>query len=406
MRGKKLCGLLMVFVSLTMVCGCSSGETSSKTANTSASDTGGIESTADSTEQADDVKTPEMDSDKQEDGETDIVAPDNEGIYAPVLEENITAIREGNYRERLEQSSYLLDSMTFEISVLEPEDILQKYGYIIMDINEDGVPELLIGKDNYVIGAYTFQDDTIVRFLDYAGVMDDNACFFGTDGCFYRTIMSEAGPGVIIETLPKNATEMTCVEYYFMKYEPQRGDYVFYHNTSGEYDSQVSEELDQDTYFSILNDVKTRYLTLEFQSLAGFAGLSESGGAQIDHTTGLTKDELYALYEATKKKDAEIQARLDEAWDMRTMNEAADERYEVWDTMMNAVLDYFETTLSEQEMVAVMEEQEKWFEEKKAIAEAEAAEYEGGTAYPLTLTMTHARETQARVEVLMQKIYK
>ena len=135
--------------------------------------------------------------------------------------------------------------------------------------------------------------------------------------------------------------------------------------------------------------------------------LSQTGIPESELTGGQSfsgASDILALYAETKKKDQEITARLQAgASGMMGMREDASEQYVLWDTFLNKLLSHLEETLSENEWNELKMEQQAWEIEKDAKAEAEAAEVEGGTAYPLTLTLALTDEIIARVEILMAR---
>ena len=128
-------------------------------------------------------------------------------------------------------------------------------------------------------------------------------------------------------------------------------------------------------------------------------------GEVSGNRNSLDQNQLLSLYEEVKKKDAEIDLWFEtEAMDMMSMRTKAGEKYALWDTFLNTVLGYFEATLPGDEWEALKAEQQTWSEMADAIAEEHASEYEGGTAYPLELSLSYTEEMIVRAEELMQRV--
>lgn len=136
--------------------------------------------------------------------------------------------------------------------------------------------------------------------------------------------------------------------------------------------------------------------------------VSRKGAAEEEHSDGqkaTDKNAILSVYEEVKQKDAEIDEWFaTEAMAIMPMREKADERYELWDSFLNTLMEYFEATLPEDEWNAMEEEQQMWRDAAEAIAEEHASEYEGGSAYPLELSLSYSDEMKTRVEELIRRI--
>ena len=145
-------------------------------------------------------------------------------------------------------------------------------GYTFLDVNHDGVTELIIGsiseeKDGKYFGqniysAYTYED---IPYLLLEG-WSRNRCFLLEDGTFY----TEGSGGAMYSLLENsvldaNATQLTCKDLYFTYEKDESFEEIgFYHNTTGEWDVSVSEELEEDAFWSKYDEYGSRTTTLEF----------------------------------------------------------------------------------------------------------------------------------------------
>ncbi len=102
---------------------------------------------------------------------------DYEAIYEPVLKENYDALVNGyDYEKDYKYlSSGVMEALTYEN---DNNMLLDEMGYIIEDISGDGIPELMIGRNNptsadnmadeegYIYSGYTYKDGELVCFLE------------------------------------------------------------------------------------------------------------------------------------------------------------------------------------------------------------------------------------------------
>lgn len=86
------------------------------------------------------------------------------------------------------------------------------------------------------------------------------------------------------------------------------------------------------------------------------------------------------------------------------MNLKSQELYELWDCALDAVLHALESTLSEEELAALTEEQQAWIAEKDAAVKEAGQEMQGGSIYPLIVNSEAARLTEERVLELYERL--
>ena len=132
-----------------------------------------------------------------------------------------------------------------EVGWLDQEEILKNIGYVIMDINGDDIPELLIGEHGYpgtneqndiVWGGYSYyygaNGGEVVFFLD--GWTRNQYMWIG-NGLFYHEGSGSASSGSVgFARLFKDGSLLTWDDFYFFE-----GADV-YHNNLGTYNVDQS----------------------------------------------------------------------------------------------------------------------------------------------------------------------
>ena len=177
-------------------------------------------------------------------------------------------------------------------------------GYTFLDVNHDGVTELIIGsiseeKDGKYFGqniysAYTYED---IPYLLLEG-WSRNRCFLLEDGTFY----TEGSGGAMYSLLENsvldaNATQLTCKDLYFTYEKDESFEEIgFYHNTTGEWDVSVSEELEEDAFWSKYDEYGSRTTTLEFVPFSMYQYVGEQRNTEI------TEDEVVSVEWITKEQ--------------------------------------------------------------------------------------------------------
>lgn len=135
------------------------------------------------------------------------------------------------------------------------------------------------------------------------------------------------------------------------------------------------------------------------------AGFNELLNVQISDEPDA--DELLSQYESALKRQDEIDEQL-QTGDMlllsqQSLNELAYEDYSIWDNLINRIWAYLSSTLDDDSMNALRDEQKKWIKEKESAMKEAGSDFEGGTMQPMLEYSTGAELTQKRVEVLIKK---
>ena len=174
--------------------------------------------------------------------------PDYEAVYAPVLQETLELIQNGYDDEK--EYTYISDGLMEEVMYKDTEELLSDIRYVIMDVSGDGIPELLIGKDDinqdgtkvsYIFSGYTVKDNAPYSFVSgwvrsaHMWMGDDHFCYRGSNGAM-STLFGDYH-------LSADGTEIIWDDFYFSD-EVAEGKAGFFHNTTGVYDRDASEELE------------------------------------------------------------------------------------------------------------------------------------------------------------------
>ncbi len=182
-----------------------------------------------------------------------VPAVDYEAVYKPLLDEFVK-IASGEYdfdtvdeHEIPEGGTALLEGNGWGSS----DNMLWESGYMFRDLSGDGVPELVIGSADggyagyrtVIYAIYTIADNQPLFVLD--GVYR-NIYYLMKDGRIFNQGSAGAAYSIsAIYELSENGQELICHDYWFTyvigdDYE----DFGCWHNTVGEMNPEVSEELD------------------------------------------------------------------------------------------------------------------------------------------------------------------
>ena len=104
------------------------------------------------------------------------------------------------------------------------------------------------------------------------------------------------------------------------------------------------------------------------------------------------------MLDSVKNRGQEIRTTLEEDdLTQAEMNEKSLELYELWDGALNTLWTELKTKLSEEEFQQLLSEQRVWIAEKEAAVQEAGKEVEGGSLYPMVVSMTGADFTEDRV---------
>lgn len=185
--------------------------------------------------------------------------------------------------------SLLLDPMVDEISCVHystgisevalsgetADDRLNAVAYRIMDVNEDGVLELLIIDNTYeennkarILDMYTIVEGTPVRVVEG---WTRNRFYVLEDGTFYCS--GSGGTACSMNkicTFEEEATELTPKEIYFTGLKEDGTTIAFYYNAEGVYDASASVEIAEDQYTSFVTECESKSIAIEAKPIGAF----------------------------------------------------------------------------------------------------------------------------------------
>lgn len=210
---------------------------------------------------------------------------DYTALYAPALDEICDVLYNG-FREDAAYS-YANNGILEMSGWMGTDALLAAVGYRIEDLSGDGVPELLVGmvpgdspqpwEKDVVLGGFTYKDGEIVTFLD--GWARNSYQWLG-GGRFYNMGSNGAASSVFGEfVLSPDGTSLSCEDFYFTDLKStDEADIVYYHNTTGVWDTDASEELavSDDDFLTIMQSYEARTQRLE---LTPFSACEYAGSA-------------------------------------------------------------------------------------------------------------------------------
>lgn len=172
-------------------------------------------------------------------------------IYKSVLKDDYNFIRSCE-PGKSDYESYAKDGQKGIASILEystSEETKSSFGYTIQDINDDGIPELIITSEytGGIIELYTCKNNRPITVLEgyvrdsFQITNDYKICEHGSSGAAYSTIA--------FYNFPKGGTRLECEDYYFT--EPDDNDYSithYYHNTTGSNSKSDSKEISENEF--------------------------------------------------------------------------------------------------------------------------------------------------------------
>ncbi len=200
--------------------------------------------TTDRDDTVDDADTSEASADSNN---TD-TAPDYASFYAPVLSETLEVINEGYDYEN--DYKYLSDGLMEKVMYDDRSSLFRSIGYVIEDIDGDGIPELMIGYDDqdydtlaeqsYILGVYALDGKEPYSVLygwarnTYRWLGNGHVLNLGSGGAAV-TILADSH-------FDHSEKRFICDDFYFSD-EKEAGKIAYFHNTTGVFDMDLSEEL-------------------------------------------------------------------------------------------------------------------------------------------------------------------
>jgi len=264
--------LLSLFLALCLVflCACSSGEKSGQDAETPS--TQGPDATATEPEQTTDP------------AESTVPAElSAEDIYYAFLSELCVRLNkivgDDTYLDGFDTKEGMVG--VAEIASLSKTEMLSDIGYTIIDINKDGVSELLllqvdelnkeVCNGTRILCAYTVIDGE--KTLVFEGhsrnryyLLDDGFIYNeGSNGAAYTCFGTYA--------FESGNSELTCTDFYFTDLDADMKP-LFLHNKTGEWDAASSEAFDgsEDAFWAVQSGFSKRIQAIDLNALSSYEG--------------------------------------------------------------------------------------------------------------------------------------
>ncbi|MCR5675922.1 MAG: lysozyme inhibitor LprI family protein [Lachnospiraceae bacterium] len=171
----------------------------------------------------------------------------------------------------------------------------------------------------------------------------------------------------------------------------------------GEYDSATFRDctFKDNEFFTFSNRSVTMENCTDENNSAGFRQ------ALGDHGE-LDADALREAYNKAVEKQQEIDDKLNDGslMDQQSLNQTAYSEYELWDSLLNDIWTYLKSTLEQDALDALTEQQRTWIREKEAKMKSDAEGFAGGSMQPMVEYGSGAAITRSRVEELMKNYIK
>lgn len=181
----------------------------------------------------------------------------------------------------------LSDEMIGDIGIRETvaffseSDALKAVGYAESDINKDDIPELLIyliddnGNEKCagtrILAAYTVSNNTPALIFEGTS---RNRFYLLSDGLIYNENSNGAASTIFgTYTLKNGAKELTAENYYFTSVSGEGNSIEFYHNTTGEFDTDKSEKFtgNEDDFWAIQTELAAKISESELKPFEVFS---------------------------------------------------------------------------------------------------------------------------------------
>ena len=229
--------------------------------------------TAEREETADKTASEEASINGSSDAGTDYIS-----LYAPVLKETLEVINEGYDYEK--EYRFMSDGLMEKVNYEDKQVLLKDIGYLVEDIDSDGVPELLIGYDDqdydtlavqsYILGVYALDEKEPYSVLygwarnTYRWLGNGHVLNLGSGGAAV-TILADSH-------FDHNEKSFVCDDFYFSD-EKEVGDIGYFHNTSGIFDMDQAEELPitSDQFWKIIEGYERECKLLTWTPIGTYA---------------------------------------------------------------------------------------------------------------------------------------
>ncbi len=159
------------------------------------------------------------------------------------------------------------------------EEAPQCVGYTVKDISGDGVPELLIGdiaekKDGTCRGSIIYAVYTLADEKPYCTLegWQRNRYDWTKNRRFFNRASAGAAYTIVGDfALSEDGTKLVCTDYWFTYHKDDSFEEIgYYHNTTGEWDVDVSEEVSSETFYKTEEKLEEKIEMLELTPFADY----------------------------------------------------------------------------------------------------------------------------------------
>lgn len=201
-------------------------------------------------------------------------AEDNIQVYNNILD--------GIYKIIVNPDYDVLDDGVIGVSeivnALGTNQTLDTIGYAVEDVSGDGIPELLVGYNsddgavNTVLAMYTVVDNAPQFVFEgwsrnsYHLLSDGTIFIQGSGGAMYSIFGAY--------NISEDGTSLKCKDYYFTYEKDDSFEEIgFYHNTTGEWDKSVSEEMDisDEDFWKLSDELRSQTVKIDFTLFSEYA---------------------------------------------------------------------------------------------------------------------------------------
>ncbi len=200
-------------------------------------------------------------------------AVDYEAMYGEVLEKYIQFINDGADYSQVREAEfpYQADDGCYDEYNIGIVDPLGEIGYLISDLDGNGIPELLIGicDDSFVLDVYTIRNDEIVLILNSG---ERSQLYYCGDSIFYWSGSSGAASSEI-GLYKIDSGYATVLEVIYTEPEDEfdgNSETLFYYSTISAYEPENATIISADEFQEKSNEFSGKIC-----SITGLIPLSE-----------------------------------------------------------------------------------------------------------------------------------
>lgn len=218
------------------------------------------------------------------------------------------------------------------------------FSFTCMDLDDDDDDELLIYQkwmdDSPVYAAYTIENGQLVWLLKGN---ERNRYYICSDG----KIGNEGSSGAMYSTISTYSYSdgiLSLIESYFTDDTQGNGNYWFYSQKGP--NAPDAESISEEAFNSAVSNIKKIYLSLDGMSLNTYMEQDEQAIRLDIQTAAQTEKYVHG-----------------------------EEKYELWDTVLNRLWKILKYRLSSEEMKQLTQEQLIWIDQKETAAQNTNSEY-------------------------------